>query len=437
MQGLLKSGQQLKSISGKRYSVRTFLGSGGQGEVYKVYSESKELALKWYYPHTGTENQKQLIKNLVKIGPPNNKFLWPIEFIEDKTVKGFGYVMGLRPEKYKSIVDLMKRRVEPSFYTLSIASIQLADSFLKLHTKGLCYRDISFGNVFFDPVSGDVLICDNDNVTPEKSRISNVIGTPRFMAPEIVKGKSYPTIKSDLYSLSILLFYMFMIHHPLEGKKESEIKCFDLPAMTKLYGTHPVFIFDPINSTNRPITGLHDNAIAFWNIYPRFIRDIFTKSFTKGIRDLNNGRVTEMEWRVVLTKLKNSILFCSCGVENFYDWDSYKRTSKTGQCWACNKELTLPPRMKIKDDIIMLNPNTRIYKHHITENKVYDFKKIVGMITRNPSDPNVFGLKNMTTDKWEVVLKNGRKQVVEYGRSVKLETGLCINFGETIGNIKA
>jgi len=436
MRGLLKTGQRLKSVDGRRFMVRTFLGSGGQGEVYKVLSGSDELALKWYYQHTATEHQKQLIKNLVKIGPPNNKFLWPLELIEDPETKGFGYVMPLRPQKYKSIVDLMKRRIEPSFYTLSIASIQMADSFLKLHTKGLCYRDISFGNVFFDPMNGDILICDNDNVTPEKSRISSVIGTPRFMAPEIVKGKSYPTIKSDLYSLSILLFYMFMIHHPLEGKRESEIKCFDLPAMTKLYGTHPVFIFDPLNKSNRPVDGLHDNAIAFWNIYPQFIKDIFTKCFTKGIRDLNGSRITESEWREILTKLKNSILNCSCGVENFYDWESYSKFGKTGLCWACNTELKLPPRMKIKNDIIMLNPNTRIFQHHISANKVYDFKKIIGKVTRHPSNPKIFGLKNMTKDIWKVEMTGGQKTVVEYGKSVKLETGVRINFGETIGSIK-
>ena len=28
---------------------------------------------------------------------------------------------------------------------------QLSFSFLRLHARGLCYRDISFGNVFFDP----------------------------------------------------------------------------------------------------------------------------------------------------------------------------------------------------------------------------------------------------------------------------------------------
>ncbi len=67
------------------------------------------------------------------------------------------------------------------------------------------------------------------------------------MAPEIVRGEAVPGTQTDLFSLAVLLFYMFVMHHPLEGKKELAIKCLDLPAMKKLYGTEPLFIFDPVD----------------------------------------------------------------------------------------------------------------------------------------------------------------------------------------------
>ena len=54
-----------------------------------------------------------------------------------------------------------------------------------------------------------------------------------------------PNIATDLYSLAVILFYMFMVHHPLEGRREREITCLDLAAMKKLYGTEALFIFDP------------------------------------------------------------------------------------------------------------------------------------------------------------------------------------------------
>lgn len=44
-----------------------------------------------------------------------------------------------------------------------------------------------------------------------------------------------------------------MVNHPLEGKQEASIKCMDMAARVKLYGTDPIFIFDPDNKTNRPV----------------------------------------------------------------------------------------------------------------------------------------------------------------------------------------
>ena len=62
--------------------------------------------------------------------------------------------------------------------------------------------------MFFDPDTGDVLICDNDNVSANGIDNSSVYGTPRFMAPEIVMGQAKPSRNTDLYSLAVLLFYM-------------------------------------------------------------------------------------------------------------------------------------------------------------------------------------------------------------------------------------
>jgi len=139
-----------------------------------------------------------------------------------------------------------------------------------LHSKGLCYRDISFGNLFLDPANGEILICDNDNVAIDGNPGTGILGTPRFMAPEVVRGGSLPSIQTDLFSLAVLLFYLFLVHHPLEGKKELAIHSFDLPAMTRLYGTDPVFIFDPRDHSNRPVPGCHDNALVNWPLYPSF-----------------------------------------------------------------------------------------------------------------------------------------------------------------------
>jgi serine/threonine protein kinase len=332
----------------------------------------------------------------------------------------------------------MKRRIEPGFRALTTAGLELSHSYLQLHAEGLCYRDISFGNVFFDPDTGDVLICDNDNVAVDREAEGGVLGTPRFMAPEVVRGDALPSTQTDLFSLAVLLFYMFMVHHPLEGRRELEIHCLDLPAMTKLYGTDPLFIFDPDDDSNRPVPGYHDNVLAFWPIYPQFLRDMFTHAFTEGIRDPQNGRVRESEWRAAMVRLRDSIVYCAhCGAESFYDADALRDSGgKPGSCWSCRVEVQLPPRIRIGNGIVMLNHDTQLFPHHVDDQRLYDFSQPVAAVTQHPQDPSIWGLKNLSGEKWVTTTADGAIQDVGPGRSVRLAVGVKVNFGKTEGEIR-
>jgi serine/threonine protein kinase len=440
MSDILKPNQRVRAeTSGMMCEVKQFLGGGGQGEVYSADLGGMLVALKWYFSTSATPHQRAILETLTKKGPPNEKFLWPIELASSLSVLGFGYVMPLREPRYKSIVDLVKNRVAPSFRSLATAGLELSHSYLQLHSKGLCYRDISFGNVFFAPATGEVLICDNDNVTVDGDEKVSVLGTPRFMAPELVRRETVPSTKTDLFSLAVLLFYMFMIHHPLEGKKESSIRCLDQAAMTKLYGSEPTFIFDPDDRSNEPLPGYHDNALTYWPIYPLFLRNLFIKAFTDGIKDPANGRVRESEWRGAMVRLRDSILYCSsCGSENFYDGDAL-RISDGGSlhCWSCKAELRLPFRLRIgRNTIIMLNHDTKLYPHHLDDQKMYDFSQPVAEVTQHPTNPNIWGLKNVSGKRWVVAKADGTIQEVEVGRSVTLAKETKIQFGNTEGEIR-
>ncbi len=439
MNQILNPGQIVRAEpSGAACTVGQFLGAGGQGEVYRAELGGKSVALKWFFSHIATMELQSSIETLTKSGPPNDKFLWPIEMTFAPGVAGFGYVMPLRDSRFKSIVDLMKRRIEPTFRALATAGLELSHSYLQLHSKGLCYRDISFGNVSFDPDSGDILIGDNDNVAVDEQARSSVLGTPRFMAPEVVRGEAMPGTQTDLFSLSVLLFYMLMVHHPLEGKKELAIKCLDLPAMTKLYGTEPVFIFDPKDNSNAPVPGYHDNALAFWPIYPQFVRNLFTHAFTDGIRDPQNGRVRESEWRAAMARLRDSIIYCSsCGMENFYDPDALKETGRAGSCWSCKSDIQLPPRIRIGKNVIMLNYDTKLFPHHIDEQRLYDFGQPVAEVVRHPTNPGIWGFKNLSQDKWVATSAEGKVNDIDPGRSLTIAVGTVINFGKAEGEIRS
>jgi serine/threonine protein kinase len=418
-------------------TAEQLLGAGGQGEVYKARLGSETVALKWFFPQMATPDQRAAIEMLVRRGAPSEHFLWPLELASDPQVQGFGYLMQLRPARFKNIVDLMKRKIEPTFRALATAGLNLSHNYLLLHSQGLCYRDISFGNAFFEPTTGEVLICDNDNVAVDGAYTLGVLGTPRFMAPEVVRGEARPSTQTDLFSLSVLIFYMLMVHHPLEGKKETEIKCLDLPAMNKLYGTEPLFIFDPSDTSNAPVPGIHDNAIAFWRIYPHFLRDIFTRAFTKGLRD-PHGRVRESEWRAAMVRLRDAIIYCSyCSLENFYDADQLKASGgNPGLCWSCATQLTLPPRIRIGKNVVMLNYDAQLFPHHIEEGRLYEFSRPVAAVTRHPTNKSLWGLKNLSDRKWVSTRADGKVADVEPGRSVGLSVGTKIQFGETEGEIR-
>lgn len=125
MDGQLKAGTFLTSESSNKYKVNALLGAGGQGEVYDVECGGKHYALKWYFKHMATKSQKEILDNLITRGAPDDSFLWPQDLIFKGYGESFGYIMPLRPKNFKSIVDMMKRRAEPSFRTLCKAAYSM------------------------------------------------------------------------------------------------------------------------------------------------------------------------------------------------------------------------------------------------------------------------------------------------------------------------
>ncbi len=432
MLGILKESEKIQSEKGITYTVKKLLGSGGQGEVYQVESPNGPMALKWYYPSTSSQEQKINIFRLVEAGPPSDGFLWPMDFLDGKG--SFGYVMPLRPKEYKNIPDLLNRRTEPSFEKLILAVFNMVSEYEKLHGKGYSYKDISDQNIFFNPDTGDVLICDNDNVSANADTDSGVYGTMRFMAPEIVRGEARPSRNTDLYSLAVLIFLMLFIGHPLDGRNEASIHALDENAMKALYGTHPVFIFDPNNNENRPIQGIHDNPIIYWDLYPKFLKDRFIEAFTKGISN-PSARIVEKQWKDTAVRLLDSIIICpKCKCENFYDED--KENNKQNHiCWNedCKAILQTPPKIKIGRHNILLNLNSKIKSHHIKND--YDLNTVMLSVSQNPNNPSQWGLKNETQETWTYIKADGSQTMLPPGRSAALVTGSKINFGNVIGEI--
>ncbi|WP_058996090.1 serine/threonine protein kinase [Leptolyngbya sp. NIES-2104] len=440
MSQLLSPQQCIQTTMGLSCQIEELLGSGTQGEVYRARLSDRSVALKWfhsYYIHQDFGLLERL-NEIVHLEAPNDQFLWPFAIVTSPETSGFGYVMQLREGGYLSTVDLVKRRVKLSFRVLSTIGLELADSFLQLHSRGLCYRDISLNNVYFHPHSGKVLIGDNDNVTIDGSTSGGVLGTPDFMAPEVVRREALPSQQTDRYSLAVLLFCLLHNHHPLYGKKVLDISCLDLPARMRICGTDPVFIFDPNNLSNAALPEAHlieagANAIEFWSIYPQFLKALFVQSFTIGLRDPREGRVRESLWRSTMVKLRDSIFYCPhCEAENFYDIESF-RSAVAKHCWRCEQPLEVPARMRLDSGaMVMLNFDTLLYPHHLDRDCPYDFSQPAARVIPR-FDQNQLILQNLSDVSWKVF---GTSQDIQPLQMLPLESGLKIHFGNTIAEIR-
>ena len=289
-----------------------------------------------------------------------------------------------------------------------------------------------------------MLICDNDNVAENRSPVTGVLGTPDFMAPELVRMEALPSRQTDLFSLAVLLFYMFCNSHPLVGKRILAIRSWDYPARKKMFGLEPLFIFDPDDDSNAavdrsldPYGEAGDNALHTWPLYPQFLRDLFTKAFTAGLRDADHGRVTEGEWKLALGKLQDSLLrSCLCGKENFFDaaqLDAGGNYQK--RCWSCGQIPPLPFRLQIGKLAIVLNSDTRLAAHHLEDHSDFDAIAPVAEVTRHPTNRHILGLKNLSDGRWVATTAEGAVKDVEPGKSIVLAKGTRIAFGRLTGEI--
>ncbi len=315
--------------------ILQYLAEGGQGCVYKVLYRGEEKALKWYKPNT-IKNEEWFKRNLMKNindGAPTDSFLWPLAMTE-KYKGSFGYVMDLRPEGYYDFSKYLLCRGTDfkSVDAMINAAINIVDGFRNLHNKGYSYQDLNDGNFFIHPETGDVLICDNDNVAPYGEN-SGIAGKCRYMAPAVVMGRKLPEKRTDEFSLAVILFLLLIRNHPLEGQLVNSKAVLTEQYQRLYYGEKPVFIADPEDASNRPVIGIHNNFMKRWPLMPSYIREAFIKAFSKEVMTEDKLGITEKEWLKLLLRFKAEVNICpECGNETRF-------TDELHKCACCGKDI--------------------------------------------------------------------------------------------------
>lgn len=416
----LKIRESVSLTNGSLAKIVKELGRGGQGIVYLVEVNGKNMALKWYFNNMGDWFYRNLEENVTK-GAPSETFLWP-EYLTTKQKGTYGYIMKLRPQGYHEFGQYLLARAKfKSFEAMVNAAMKICEGFKALHLSGLSYQDLNDGNFFIHPDTGDVLICDNDNVAPEGVS-SGILGKARYMAPEVVTGKAMPSKQTDRYSLSVVLFLLFYANHPLEGARVLACPCMTEKYEKQFYGSEPIFIYDKVNANNRPVRGVHNNVLRRWNAFPTILRKTFTQEFSSECLSDPNKRKLERQWQNVIQQIRDMLVVCpECKDETFVE------NVNTPKCMCCGKPFNIASTLQINDRNVLLTPNTKVYVD-------MDNKPDIQVINV-PGDRYPIQLRNITTNNWVVETPSGKIRSVEPNMSMPVKAGLKVNLTGAIKGV--
>ena len=422
----------------KRVTILELLGEGGQGEVYLVEYGNQKYAFK-YYKEIPSDDFKYNLKTNIAKGSPSPNFLWPKEYIEFDD-DSCGYLMDLRPKNYVSFISyLTGKNTFKSKRIMLNWCIELVKSFKLLHERGYSYQDLNDGSFFFEPDTGKILICDNDNVTADKRNLG-VLGKMRYMAPEIVRGdkdkntgdRQMPDTHSDRFSLAIILFLALCMGNPFEGECLKKYTIVDEKAEYEMYGSKPVYIYHDTDLSNRPIRGYHTAVIKKYPFLPSYIKEAFHRTFVDGLKDRENGRTTELEWLKLLCRFRDELITCSCGHEYIFGFSEKKHNDK---CPYCKKSTRRFCYLHIGKNKILLEPNKLLYEIHIDKCSS-NYNRPIGKVVINKNNPSLWGILLDLPSNVLIKDKSGHEKEIDKNGVIPIINELKIKFNDTtIGQI--
>src|SRR5437773_574407 len=208
----------------ERYRIVGLLGRGGMGEVYRAddLKLSQPVALKFRPEHMLSDGAAlarfhREVRIARQVSHHNVCRVYDIGEIDGRHFLSMEFIKG---EELSSLLRRIGRL--PSDKATEIAR-QLCAGLAAAHNRGVLHRDLKPANVMIDE-NGNVRLTDFGIAgLVEESRSDEFrAGTPAYMSPEQLAGTEL-TIKSDIYSLGLVLYEIFT------GKK-----VFEAPTLPQL-----------------------------------------------------------------------------------------------------------------------------------------------------------------------------------------------------------
>lgn len=202
--------------------VIELIGAGGMGAVYKARQEKLDrvVALKILPEEFGHDLKFALrftreARTLAKLSHPNIVALYEFGNVADTYYFLMEYIEG------STLRDAVKARELAPKHALAIVP-HLCDALQYAHDKGIVHRDVKPENILLS-VDGSVKIADfglsrilgNESQQVALTATHQVMGTPRYMAPEQLEGAHNVDHRADIYSLGVVIYEMLTGELPI------------------------------------------------------------------------------------------------------------------------------------------------------------------------------------------------------------------------------
>lgn len=199
-----------------RYCVDALLGRGGYGEVYRVVDERDEgrgLALKLH-------RMRSLSRGAIAALRSEFGLLSTLSHPNLATVYDFAYLEGEYAYFTQTLIDgapLHRASVDPLSERGVRLLAQLCRALDYLHSRGIVHGDVKPGNILVDRAGEHLTLLDFGIARAlGVSASGRVVGSPSYMAPELVTGGAIDG-RTDLYALGVTLYQLISGTVPFKG----------------------------------------------------------------------------------------------------------------------------------------------------------------------------------------------------------------------------
>lgn len=229
------------------YDIEERIGRGGMASVYRArqHTFDRDVALKVLKSDLSEDEsfcQRFVQESLIvaKLHHSNIVQVYDVGEFQNSFYIAMEYLNG------GDLNSALKKGI-PVTHTVKIIK-QAASALDFAHQKGIIHRDIKPDNIMFREDGAAVLtdfgIAKEIDSDLDLTQTGLIVGTPKFMAPEQIRGAS-PSAQADIYSLGILLFQCLTDEVPFHGK--------DMVSTAYKHFNDPVPTLPPLVAVFQPI----------------------------------------------------------------------------------------------------------------------------------------------------------------------------------------